>query len=61
MSRMWSLKKINLTTTTRTIRQSLLHQDRCVNSVQVKNFNTLGITKIAQNPKQVIIRGHSIN
>lgn len=52
---MWSLKKINLTTAGRRIRQSLLQQDRSVNVPQVKHFNALRVTKIAQSPKQVII------
>lgn len=59
--RMWSLKRINLTKATRTIRQSLLQQDRSVNSPQVKNFNALGMTEIAQSPKQVIVLTQATN
>lgn len=55
---MWSLKKFNLTTATRTIRQSLLQPDRSVNSPQAKNFNALGVTKLAHSPTQVIARNH---
>lgn len=58
---MWSLKKINLTTATRTIRQSLLQQERSVNSPQVKNFNALGMTEIAHSPKQVIVYTQATN
>lgn len=60
-SRMWSLKKFNLTTATRRIRQSLLQPDGSVNSPQAKNFNALGVTTLAHSSTQVIVRNHDTN